>query len=721
MIQDGNNPTSTTPPKVFKSLGHIVCTLAEKLRPPERLSISQASEGYVFLNNPGSYIGQFKNSMAWYMVEPMNELAARDKNAVVFVGSAQSSKTQSLILNWLAYTVCVDPMDMIIYSPTRGAARDFSMRRVDRMHRDSPKVGAHLLKQRDADNKFDKLYDSGIMLTMSHPSVTEFAGRPIPRVALTDYDRMDDNIGGDGSPFDLANKRTTTFGSFAMTLAESSPSKPLTDPKWIPQSKHEAPPANGILGLYNRGDRRRRYWPCPHCGEYFEPNFRLFDWDHNAPNYEAAGDSVVLMCPHCAYPIQPDQRNEIDMWGEWLKDGQTIDKDGTIHGEDPRTPIASFWLNGVIASFISWKQLVINYAIADEEYRRTGSEESLKKFYNTDLGEPYLPKALDSQRLPEVLKSRAEALPLDLRDEVEPMVVRLTSGEYDAFTPMVPHDVRFLVGTVDVQTSSFVVQVFGILPGEPFDTVLIDRFAIQKSWRVDHAGEHLWVKPASYLEDWQRIREEVIERSYPLCDGSGRSMMIKMTGCDSGGREGVTTMAYNFYRELRSEGLTGRFHLVKGDPTPGAPRTRISYPDSNRKDKFSAARGDVPVLMIASNIMKDTLAGRMECIVPGKGMYRVGDWLPDFVYRELCTEVRTPKGWENVGSKRNEAWDLSYYALALCVSPLLMVEQLDWSRPPAWAAEWDKNSLVTAPDQKARYQGGSESEFDFSKYGRALA
>ena len=27
----------------------------------------------------------------------------------------------------------------------------------------------------------------------------------------------------------------------------------------------------GILSLYNRGDRRRWYWPCPHCGEYFQP------------------------------------------------------------------------------------------------------------------------------------------------------------------------------------------------------------------------------------------------------------------------------------------------------------------------------------------------------------------------------------------------------------------------------------------------------------------
>jgi len=687
------------------------------------MTVSEAAEKYIRLNNPGAYIGPYLNSMAWYMVEPTDALAARDKDAVVFVGPAQSGKTQSLILNWVGYTVKVDPMDMIIYSPTKGAARDFSMRRIDRLHRDSKDVGAHLLKKRDADNKFDKLYDSGIMLTLSHPSVTEFAGRPIPRVALTDYDRMDDDIGGDGSAFDLASKRTTTFGSFAMTLAESSPSKPITDPKHIPATKHEAPPATGILALYNRGDRRRRYWPCPHCSEYFEARFTMLEWD-DAPNKVDAAETVRLVCPHCSGKIKPVQRNEMDMWGIWLKDGQWIDSRGRVCGPDPRSSIASFWLNGVAAAFISWKKLVINYLTAEEEYQRTGSEESLKKFYNNDLGEPYLPKALDSERLPEVLKARAEPLPVEPlgdRADTDDMVLRHVQGDRDAFIPLVPAGVRFLVATVDVQKNMFVVQVFGITPGEPFDTVLIDRFHIVKSRRVDHTGEHLWVKPGAYLEDWDRITEEVLERSYPLADGSGRRMMIKMTGCDSGGREGVTTNAYNYYRKLRNEGLGGRFHLVKGDPTPAAPRTRISYPDSNRRDKFAVARGDVPVLMIGSNTMKDTLAYRLECVVPGKGMYRTANWLPDFVYTELCVEVRTAKGWENPNDSRNEAWDLSYYAIGLCVSALLGIEQLNWDNAPGWAADWDENTLVTAPNNNKRFAQQQKGVYDFAQLAASLA
>jgi phage terminase large subunit GpA-like protein len=77
-------------------------------------------------------------------------------------------------------------------------------------------------------------------------------------------------------------------------------------------------------------------------------------------------------------------------------------------------------------------------------------------------------------------------------------------------------------------------------------------------------------------------------------------------------------------------------------------------------------------------------------------MLRFGRWLPDAWFSEMCVEVRTDKGWINPQDRRNEAWDLSYYCMGVCVSPLIRVEGIDWSRPPGWAAPWDKNDLVSA-------------------------
>lgn len=685
----------------FKSIGDIFCHLADLLRPPERLTVSQAAVEYRYVNQPGAYVGKWKNETTPYMVEPMDTFAARKYRGMIFVGPAQSGKTDALILNTAAYSIKVDPMDMMIVCPTMTAARDFSIRRIDRLHRHSEKIGKMLLPGADNDNKFDKSYSNGMLLSLSWPTPTELAGKPIGRVVLTDRDRMPDDVDGDGEPFDLASKRTTTFGSYAMTVAESSPSREVTDYKWVAATPHQAPPCGGILGLYNRGDRRRWQWPCPSCNRYFEGLFTQLEIDDEVKgtNLEKAA-TVRMVCPHCSYRIHPDERDGMQEWGMWVKDGQGVDEKGRVHGDEPRTLIASFWLRGVAAAFTSWKTLMAMYLDAMDEYERTGSEEALKKFYNNDLGEPYYPKSmLDGVRLPEVLKARAEKL-----------------GER-----VVPEGVRFLVAVCDVQKNMWVVSVFGILPGMPFDTVVVDRFEVVKSKRLDHDNERLWVKPHAYLEDWDLLIEEVIQKEYPLGDGSGRMMSIKYTACDSGGREGVTTMAYNFYRRLREENLHRRFILTKGEAKPNTPRTRIGYPDASRKDKLSGARGDVPVLFLNSNLLKDALNGRLDCLQPGRGMYRFSDWFSDKFFAELCSEVRTEKGWENPQNQRNEQWDLSYMCLGVCVSELIRAEHIDWDNPPGWAAEWDKNDLVRQEEAPKPFDNSVQSGYDFARLGAALA
>lgn len=686
----------------YKTLRAIVRGLADNLRPPLRTTVAKAAELYRFVNQPGAYVGKWFNSTTPYMVEPMNMLADRRYNKMAFVGPAQSGKTDALIINGIVYSVKVDPLDTAVFCPTLAAARDFSMRRVDRLHRHSPEVGRMLMKNRDADNKFDKHYTSGIILTLTYPSVTELAGRPIGRVIMTDFDRMDDDIGGDGNPFDLASKRTTSFNSFAMCCAESSPSRPILNPNWVKNTPHQAPPCEGIMALYNRGDRRRWQWPCPHCDEYFEGRFENLEWDdrdgkRGLTNLEKA-ETVRMVCPHCGAEIDPDDRSEMQQWGVWVPDNCRA-VDGRVVGQRPRTRFASYWLRGVAAAFTTWQTLVASYLDAEDEYQRTLSEEALKKFWNNDMGEPYRPRSADTVRVPEALKSRAEPLP----------------------ERMVPPAVRFLVATVDVQKRSFRVQVTGIAPGNPFDTYVVDSFEIIKSNRTDEAGDRLPLQPPVYAEDWDLIKSEVMMKEYELGDNSGRMMRVKVTTCDSAGTVGATDRAYDFYRKMRSENLHGRFVLVKGDHRPGMPRTVLGFPDTNRKDNKSAARGDIPVLFFNSNMIKDMLNNRLESVQPGKGMYHMPDWLPDEFYSELCAEVRSEKGWENPNKARNEAWDLSYYAIGVCISPkMLAVEMMDWDNPPGWAKPWEDNDLVRGAGEDMRFAPRPDFEFSFKSLAEVL-
>jgi phage terminase large subunit GpA-like protein len=713
----------------FEDLGDLIASTSENVfQPPLRMTVSEWAEKDRYINQPGAYVGPWKNETVPYMVEPMDTLTEPTFNGLAFTGPAQCAKTDGLIVNWIGYSAVVDPMDMIVYEKSHAAARDFSIRRVDRLHRHSKAVGDAVLKTKDADNRTDKQYNNGMMLSLGHPSINELAGRPVGRVALTDYDRMDDDIEGEGSAYDLATKRTTTYGSFAMALAESSPSREVIDPKYIVQG-HEAPPCGGILALYNRGDRRRWHWPCPECGSYFEGNWDHIQYDVLGSNLDSAA-TVRMVCPHCTYAIQPDQRHEMQQWGVWLKEGQRIGSDGRIRGEGRRSNIASFWLKGVAAGLTTWAKLVKTYLDAEDEFERTGSEEALKKFYNTDLGEPYIPKHVlaDTARTPDMIMQRAYEFPVE-EDEgrQDDAVNRLTahgpSNDTPKFLkPLVPEDVRALLATVDVQQNMFIVQVHGIRAGKPYDLAIVDRFSIRKSHRLDDDGEREWVKPGSYVDDWDLIEEQVIRRSYELADGSGRKMTIKLTLCDSGGKAGVTTNAYAFVRALRKRGLGGRFHLVKGESKPGQPRFRITYPDNSKRGASGAkagAQGDVPVLLLNANVLKDTLNNLLDVVIPGAGMIHFPDWLPDWFFAELTAEIRTDKGWANPNKRRNEAWDLLYYAIGGCVSSLLSIEKVDWENPPLWLMPVEANPLVIAAEREEAFE--DTSRIDFASFGRALA
>lgn len=692
--------SQTTNSRTFRSVSDIVCALSEQLRPPERLSVSEASVKYRYVNNPGSYVGKWQNKTAPYLVEVMDSFSSPNYYGLVFAAPAQCGKTDALCINTIVHSVMVDGLDLTLYSPTNTDARDFSVRRIDRLNRHSEKIGERLLKGSNSDNKFDKTYSNGVLLTLGWPTAGQFAGRPIPRVVLTDYDRMPEDVDGEGSPYDLAAKRTTTFGSFAMAAAESSPSRAVTNPRWVRTSPHMAPPTTGILALYNRGDRRQWYWPCPHCEDYFVGSFQQIKWDSSLDTFADQASTAHMVCPCCQEKIGWDDRFGMLQKGTWLADGQSIERGGRVYGRPMRTGIASFWLNGVAAAFMTWERLVVNYLNAENEYKNTNSEEALKKFYNTDLAQPYYPKAQESIRQPEIIKSREE--PLEQQS--------------------VPPGVRFMMATIDVQKNMFVVQVHGVIPGtKKADFVVIDRFDIMYSERLNDDGERLWVKPHSYPEDWDLITQRVLMKSYPLADGSGRKMAIKMTCCDSGGRAGATTNAYEFYRRLKRQGLDSRFVLLKGASQPSAPRVRIDYPDSNRKDRHAGARGDVPVMFLNPNMLKDELDGRLDVLDPGQGLIRFPDWLPDSFYAELCVEVRVDGVWKNPNKYRNESWDLLYYAIGLFVSPYIRGDKLNWDNPQSWFAQWSNNSLVTEGDVMHDIVKPQRDRFDLAQLAQQLA
>lgn len=673
----------------FARARDIQVGVAEMVRPLRRISPSESAEANLRIVNPSGASGNLSLDVTPYMRLPMDLVQSRLYESIVFVGPARSGKTACLIDGIVAYSVVDDPADTMIVQTNQSQAEDYSKTRIARGIAGSPELAKRLSPRAHDDNVLLKFFRNGMALRFGWPTLAQLSGKDLRRMLLTDVDNITGDLSIDEA-FGLAIKRTQTYMSAGICVAESSPARDYTDGKARLKTPHEAPPAPGILSLYNRGDRRRWYWPCPECKEAFqaEPGIGGFA----LPPIEDLIERVLvddvlalaerhslLHCPGCGVGIEPKWKRSMNRAAAWVGEGQKMWPDGSVTGELVRSRTASFWLGGVAAAYQPWVSLVERYLQAVKAFASTGDSKPLKTTTNVDQAMPFIPLSARASRDVHELQKRAEEWP----------------------EQRVPAGVRFLTAQIDIQAGRsprFVIQVHGVGVGR--ERWIIDRYALKSSERPtgeekDGVPAMHPIDPASFIEDWDRLIAKVIERRYLLDDESGRSMPIRLVVCDSGGKAGVTRRAYEFWRRLKSRGLHDRFRLVKGAEREGAKTIEQTYPDSSkRRDRNSGASGDVPVLMINITQIKDIVSADVWRDAPGPGYYHFPVWLGTRFYDELTAETRGEKRWEREGKAPNESFDLCVYGEAAVIK--LGADRLNWAKPPSWAAEWDKNPDVFA-------------------------
>lgn len=610
---------------------------------------------------------------------PVKCIRVKNKSHLYLAGESMipTHNTQGLIDGGIGYIISSDPSDAIVVHMTEEAVRRYSRLRVSRMINNSPNLKAQMSPIAHDDNIMGKYFKNGTALIMAYPSPTQLSAQDYKYSFVSDYDRMPDDT-GEGDVYTLALKRNQTFMSGGMCVVESSPGRDFTEVSWKPKSPHDAPPVGGILGIYNTGDKRLWNWMCPECDDpfYLRPGLDLFNLPEQRELIEilnkngskhTAKDFSSIACPHCGSILEHRHKNEMNLKGFWKPES------------DQENSIASFWLSGVCAKFQTWESLLEKEFNALLHFHRTGEEEKLKATRNTDQGIPYVPVGAAEKLTAEELQNRSEELP----------------------KRMINDGVRFLIASIDVQASKFVVQVHGY--GIDLEMWVIDRFDIAISERESH-GEMAVIDPAGYKEDWLVLIDRVISLRYPLADKSGRDMGIIMTVCDSGGKEGVTENSYHFWKHIKSIHLQDRFNLVKGErprPTVNKPMVSKSILDKSSKTARKAkVAGSLPLWLLNTTLLKDAVASNLKRDKIGSDYIHFPEWLKPFFYAEIVAETRTDKGWENPGQARNESFDLLSYAKAAYLIKMdsYWKKELNWEKPPAWAEAWDTNSEVSDLD-----------------------
>lgn len=424
-------------------------------------------------------------------------------------------------------------------------------------------------------------------------SSTPLKSTPAGLVLVDERDGMDANIQGEGDPVELVVARGDTYADFKLGVT-STPTEgnveTIVDPAsglehWrIADHDRVLSP---IWRLWQEGTRFEWSWPCPHCGEYFIPRFKLLCWPEGASATDAAGNAW-LECPHCNEAVTDEHKETMNAAGIYVAPGQSVTPDGTVTGEPPASDTISFWVSGLCSPFRTFGERAARYVAA----LQSGDTERVKAVVNTGFGELF---AIGGGEVPEW--TEVAALRQDYRPRELPLgVIILTCG-------------------VDVQKDRLVYAIRGW--GARFE-----------SWLID-AGE-LWGE--THLEPVWADLEALLSRRI---DGEGISLALIDTGYRPGDKDAVpVNMVYEFCRRVPVA------RAVKGRDVMDKPY-HVSRIEVDVKGR--TAKAGLSLWHINTDYFKAWVHGRIHWPVDQPGGWHLHAEATEDYCKQLVAEARVVK------------------------------------------------------------------------------
>lgn len=446
-------------------------------RPPPKLTLSEWADEFFYLSAESS-----AQAGKWvtlpYQKGILDAITDPEVTHVSVMKSARVGYTKCINAA-VGYHIHQDPCSMLVVQPSASPdAEGYSKEEIAPMLRDVPVLSKIVFEDVDDDGPRDggntilhKRFPGGVL---SMTGATSGAGfRRISRrvVIFDEVDAYPPSAGSDGDPVKLGTKRAEYFWNRKIIAG----STPLI-------AGHSR-----IEEMFELGDQRRYYVPCPHCG-YFD--YLVFSRRESGGHYMAftpeAPQDAHFVCFENGCVIEHKDKREMVARGEW-------------RASKPFTNHASFhiWAAYSFSPNATWAQLAAEFVEA-----KAGGPEKLKTFINTVLGETW--------------KSSGEAPDWEL----------LYRRRETYLLGSVPAGVQFLTCGVDVQKDRWVYEVVG--------------WGFNKeSWSID-AG----VIPGDTANEahWARV-SDLLDREY--LTSAGTTMSIHMLAIDSGYN---TQQVYNWAR-----------------------------------------------------------------------------------------------------------------------------------------------------------------------------
>lgn len=394
----------------YASVALVHTALNEGILPDPDMTITQWADEYRYLpKKSSSESGKYRSSRTPYLREIMDCLSPSHPCQEISVMKGTQLGFTEVGNNWFCFVADMCPGPMMMIFPTMDLAKGHSQQKLVPTVDDTPRLHGKIRESRSRDSGntiFSKDFPGGTLFLGGSNSAAAFRSKSIRFLFLDDIDGFELDVGGEGDPIDLAEKRTDTFSTRKKIFKVSTPT---------------TRGVSRIARCFEESDQRHYHVPCPHCGEKQILEFGTVEDTHGVKFERNANNEVIrawYVCRFCHQPIEERHKTFMLAHGEWIPAHPGRMRRG-YHLSSLYSPLG----------WVSWLQIAQEF-IAAKNYK-----ERLKAWINTRLGLPFEEKG----------------------DQPDWVMLKARKEPYKMLT--VPHGGDILTASVDVQEDRLEVKV----------------------------------------------------------------------------------------------------------------------------------------------------------------------------------------------------------------------------------------------------------------------
>ena len=501
--------------------------------------------------------GPFDWSLVPHLIEPAMELSPSSPTVRVIVcKGVQIGATVSLIENNIGFTVECDPCGLMYAREEKDAIQTAMDLQVDAM------LELSGLKERvfvaaaqggssgskSVDRALFKRYPGGFIYGIGVNNAKKMRSNPIRKLLRDEIDAWNATTTGQekGDPMELTEKRTITFRHTKKILDISTPLMAY-------QSR--------IYPALLKSDHRKRFVPCPFCGEFQE--LVWFDKENDTgfryetdDNYILQRGSTHYRCRYCEkgkkHGITENYKFNIMNAGEY----RATNKNPELY------LTAGFHIPSWYSLFESWEDVVIDWIKTVTDRDRV---ERLKEFHNLRMAIPW--EDVESSPKAEMLKYKQR----NYMPGMVPNEIAIKDGNGPILVLTCAVDVHKKKSSSDGRLD---VEVVGHCRNGSTYSILWTSLKgdTEAHWLKQHSAAYQVDEEALKNNTWYRLEKEIISEGFVSDDGQ-TSYPLHIIGID---RSYESHMVQTFCKQWQSmvvplhgidkyRNMVNTFKLKEGD------------------------------------------------------------------------------------------------------------------------------------------------------------